>query len=162
MCVCGWLVDRPLTRNAGHGRSSSYTHEVVTLWYRAPDVLMGSRSVKLFALFTPLFRSLTLEQQRLTDVWLTRMPLPAHATQQILDACGHLECRLHLCRDGKRRTALRGHLGDGPARPHLPPARHAECGHLPCDRRPPRLPSASSFVCWWHSGINVSCGTLVC
>jgi cyclin-dependent kinase len=24
-------------------RSSSYTHEVVTLWYRAPDVLMGSR-----------------------------------------------------------------------------------------------------------------------
>ena len=25
----------------------SYTHEVVTLWYRAPDVLMGSRSVLL-------------------------------------------------------------------------------------------------------------------
>lgn len=22
---------------------NSYTHEVVTLWYRAPDVLMGSR-----------------------------------------------------------------------------------------------------------------------
>jgi cyclin-dependent kinase len=22
----------------------SYTHEVVTLWYRAPDVLMGSRT----------------------------------------------------------------------------------------------------------------------
>lgn len=27
------------------GHVSSYTHEVVTLWYRAPDVLMGSRYV---------------------------------------------------------------------------------------------------------------------
>ena len=33
----------------------SYTHEVVTLWYRAPDVLMGSRRCKYFFLCCFLF-----------------------------------------------------------------------------------------------------------
>jgi cyclin-dependent kinase len=37
-----WIADFGLARAFGIP-VRSYTHEVVTLWYRAPDVLMGSR-----------------------------------------------------------------------------------------------------------------------
>lgn len=57
------LADFGLARSFGIP-VRSYTHEVVTLWYRAPDVLMGSRTYStavdiwsigcIFAGFIPL------------------------------------------------------------------------------------------------------------
>ncbi|TYZ59205.1 hypothetical protein PybrP1_007138 [[Pythium] brassicae (nom. inval.)] len=42
VCETGWQQVR-CSLSVGLRARSSYTHEVVTLWYRAPDVLMGSR-----------------------------------------------------------------------------------------------------------------------
>ena len=56
----------------------SYTHEVVTLWYRAPDVLMGSRFDDTACPTLPLLTSGDL--------------------QEILHASRHLEHRVHFRR----------------------------------------------------------------
>lgn len=68
----------------------SYTHEVVTLWYRAPDVLLGSRKYStpvdiwsvgcIFAEMVngePLFRGQTEHQQ--LDIIFSRLGTPSEA-----------------------------------------------------------------------------------
>ena len=64
----------------------SFSHEVVTLWYRAPDVLLGSQnystSIDIWSIgcifaemvsFKPLFAGNTVEEQ--LEVWLCSLLL---------------------------------------------------------------------------------------
>lgn len=70
-------------------------------------------------------------------------------------------------RNGERRAPLRGHLGERPAGPHLPPPGHAQRGRLPGHRGAARVPEGqgpSLFVrskescvcCVWCARLTIS------
>ena len=65
----------------------SYTHEVVTLWYRSPDVLMGSRYVAGGDVGAGRW-------VRMLPTSMPAMPL----AQELLHTSGFVERRLHLRR----------------------------------------------------------------
>ena len=105
----------------------SYTHEVVTLWYRAPDVLMGSRKASAqhidggrggLLLPSPLFTLPTTTSTTTTTTRAHKPPQAALHTKHththtsssssltVLHARGRLVHWLHLCGDAQRQAAV--------------------------------------------------------
>ena len=101
----------------------SYTHEVVTLWYRAPDVLLGSRNYSTAV-----------------DVWCVRVAPLAPALPPLLQPVTHAHPRSRRLRSCARATAC---ACSAPAwwedAPPVPSLHHA---HVPKSRSlpPPPLP----------------------
>jgi serine/threonine protein kinase len=80
----------------------SYTHEVVTLWYRSPDVLLGSRKYS-----TPV------------DIWYLHMHIIYTYCMHALILSYNQEYWLYICRDGEWSASIHGNLRGYPTGHHL-------------------------------------------
>ena len=104
----------------------SYTHEVVTLWYRAPEILLGQRTyapaVDMWSIGTVRTRPPRAGERRRGAAW--REPDAHSATfpfrrARILTMCSHpspprplASPRADFCRNGEPAAALARGLGD--------------------------------------------------
>lgn len=71
----------------------SYTHEVVTLWYRAPDVLLGSR----YAHVCVCVACSVLLCQKFVLICTDEFVLEHRKWQKIFDAGRYVVCGLYFC-----------------------------------------------------------------
>ena len=103
----------------------AYSHEIVTLWYRAPEVMRASRlhthmrvclclCLCVFSCSLFFFLSLSLSA-----------PGPA-GWQALLHPRGHLVGRLHIRRARPGRAALHRRLGDPAAAVHFQAPGHSD------------------------------------